>query len=81
MTNFIRMKVVFVGQVLGSASGWDADPGEWTTYYDFQPHADTPLCACASLEVNETEAMIKAWDEAGTTVLRAWSITYQIRPV
>jgi len=31
-----RMEVKVLGRVLGTASGWDGDPGETVWFYDFQ---------------------------------------------
>lgn len=32
-----RIEVKILGRVLGTASGWDGDPGEVIWFYDFEP--------------------------------------------
>jgi len=38
-----RIDVIELGYYLGTASGWDGDPGEWTILYDFIPRPDLSL--------------------------------------
>ena len=38
-----RLTITILGRTIGTASGWDGDPGQWVSYYDFMPYAGIDL--------------------------------------
>jgi hypothetical protein len=51
-----RTTVTILGRTLGTASGWDGDPGECIVLYDFEPLTgiDLPKGDLTFDEVNDT---------------------------
>ncbi len=52
-----RIDVTILGRTIGTASGYDGDPGEWVCYYDFEPKAGIDLPK-GDLAVNEITGTI-----------------------
>lgn len=64
-----RIEVKFLGKLLGTASGWDGDPGEHWWVYDFKPNEGCKLCACAQLYFNEIKGVVTAENERNAIIL------------
>lgn len=52
-----RIDIKLLGRTIGTAAGWDGDPGELTWYYDFQPKNGIDLLK-GDLAFHETDRLI-----------------------
>lgn len=59
-----RIDVTILGRALGTASGWDGDPGKWICFYDFEPKAGIDLPP-GDLNFNELKGLIGPASETG----------------
>jgi len=76
-----RMDVTWLGRTLGTASGWDGDPGDCWWVYDFQSLPGDPMqVTCSCLQFNETEGTIEAQDNEGNA-MQTWQIDWTLREV
>ncbi len=53
-----RFDVIVLGRKLGTADGWDGDPGEQIWFYNFQPAAGVGLPECSSLGFDEQRGFL-----------------------
>ena len=73
------MDVLFLGRKLGTASGWDGDPGECFWVYDFVPNWDgMELSQCDCLQIDEANAKIHTQDKEGNN-LQSFTIEWSIK--
>jgi len=63
-----RLEVNILGRNLGTASGWDGEPGENIWFYDFEPVDDIDLPKC-TLSIDFTKGEIGAQDDEGLVQL------------
>ena len=61
-----RMSVDHHGRRLGTASGWDGDPGEYLIYQDFHPAEGIPFDRGLDLNIDESNGWIYTIDRDGT---------------
>lgn len=59
-----RIEVNFLGRNLGTASGWDGEPGEIIWFYDFIPRDGIKL-AQGQLVIDTIKGYIGAIDDEG----------------
>jgi hypothetical protein len=62
-----RLKVSIHGRSLGTAAGWDGDPGECIWFYDFQPNAGVELPS-GDLQYDEVNGFIGIQDDNGRII-------------
>lgn len=75
-----RMNVEYLGTSIGTASGWDGDPGQYVQFYDFVPNIAQPhLQSCECLAINEAQGTIEEMDRDGL-VTNTYMITWEVRP-
>lgn len=58
-----RLDIIYLSRLLGTASGWDGDPGEYLMYYNFVPKIGVPLEE-GLLQINEANGWIYVTDDA-----------------
>jgi hypothetical protein len=58
-----RIDVILLGRKLGTASGWDGDPGELIRFYDFTPAAVIGLRATETLHIDYVSGYISSEPE------------------
>ena len=58
-----RITISFLGRELGTASGWDGEPGECVWFYDFQPKGGVSLPACSCFTIDEDQGVFRTGDE------------------
>lgn len=75
-----RIETMFPGKVLGTASGWDGDPGEVWWVYDFEPNDECELPKCECLQFNELEGRIHTQTKDGTN-LQSFEIEWVLKAV
>ena len=73
-----RMYVVWLGKTLGTASGWDGDPGESWWAYDFKPAEGVELPECQSLQFEESNGKVRAQDSEGND-LHVWTVVWTLQ--
>ena len=69
-----KMRVITLGRLLGTATGWDGDPGECFWFYDFEPAPGVALAACASLNIDLLKGEVIAQDKEGNAIGEAVDI-------
>jgi hypothetical protein len=65
-----RAKARFLNRLLGTYDGWDGDPGECWSFYDFEPAPGVELPKCDCLNVNEKTGMFEITNDDGTVTQR-----------
>lgn len=63
-----RMNVQYLARELGTASGWNGDPGECIWFYDFEPKPGVPIQACPTFLIDEGEGNFDCQDGGGTSL-------------
>ncbi len=62
-----RIDVKMNARLLGTASGWDGDPGEMIWFYNFTPTEGVPLTS-GSLMFDESEGYLYLQDDEGNPI-------------
>jgi len=68
-----RMDVIILKRNLGTASGWDGDPGECVWFYDYIPAKDVPFTACECFQYDEVSGNFNITNNVGT-ILKAFDV-------
>ena len=73
-----RIDIVWLGKTLGTASGWDGEPGESWWAYDFKPSEGVELPECPSLQFEESSGKVIAQDSEGND-LHVWTVIWTLQ--
>jgi hypothetical protein len=64
-----RIEVIYLGRLLGTASGWDGEPGQYLQFHDFIHAPDVALPNCHCLILTEDTGVYECQDETGKALI------------